>query len=115
MNENNFGDPEMINKLNDLTYKMTQGIKLMGKYGRELANAERDYKMELQKEVLRLRSQGEAVTLIQLCVYGSGDVPKLRFKRDEAQALYDTAKENINVLKLQIRLLEAQIDREWKG
>lgn len=113
--ENNIGDPELVNRLNDLTYRMTQGIKLMGKYGRELADAERNYKMELQKEVLRLRSQGEAVTLIQLCVYGSGNVPNLRFKRDEAQALYETSKENINVLKLQIRLLESQIDREWKG
>ena len=111
----NVGDPAMINKLNDLTERMTQGIKLMGKYGRELASAERDYKIELQKEVLRLRSQGEAVTLIQLRVYGSGEVPKLRFKRDEAQALYETSKENINVLKLQIRLLESQIDREWKS
>lgn len=113
--ENNIGDPELVNKLNDLTFRMTQGIKLMGKYGRELANAERDYKIELQKEVLRLRLQGEAVTLIQLRVYGSGEVPKLRFKRDEAQALYETSKENINVLKLQIRLLESQIDREWKS
>ena len=111
----NLGDPEMLNRLTALQERMTQGIKLMGKYGRELADAERNYKVELAKEVLRLRNGGEPVTLIQLRVHGSGEVPRLRFKRDEAQALYDTSKENINVLKLQIRLLESQIDREWRG
>lgn len=115
MSENNLGDPAMINKLNDLTYKMTQGIRLMGKYGRELAKTERDYKVELAKEVVRLREDGVPVTLIQLRVHGTGEVSNLRFKRDLAQALYDTSKENINVLKLQIRLLESQIDREWNS
>lgn len=114
MNEN-YGDPQMINRLNDLTEKLSSGIRLMARYGKELAEAERDYKVELRKEVLRLRSQGEAVTVIQQCVRGSGKVPELRFKRDTAQVMYDTAKENINVLKLQTRLLESQIDREWKS
>ena len=105
--------------LNGLSQEKTNpevsGIKIMARYGKELAEAERDYKVELRKEVLRLRSQGEAVTVIQQCVRGSGKVPELRFKRDTAQVMYDTARENINVLKLQSRLLEAQIDREWKA
>lgn len=115
MNESNFGDPEMINRLNDLQLKMTQGIKLMGRYGRELAESEKNYKTELAKEVIRLRDKDVPVTLIQLRVYGSDKVADLRFKRDIAKAMYDTSKENINVLKLQIRLLESQIDREWKS
>ena len=115
MSENNIGDPELINRLNDLTYKLTQGIKLMGKYGREYAQAEHDYKMELAKEAVRLRNTDMPVTQIQLVIYGSGNVPKMRFERDKAQVMYETSKENINVLKLQMRLLESQIDREWKG
>lgn len=115
MNENNNGDPELVNRLNDLTYKLTQGIKLMGRYGREFAQAEHDYKIELAKEAMRLRSTDMPVTQINLVIYGSNNVPKLRFKRDEAQVMYETSKENINVLKLQMRLLESQIDREWRG
>lgn len=113
--ENNIGDPELINRLNDLTLKLTQGIKLMGKYGREYAQTEHDYKMELSKEAIRLRSTDMPVTQINLVIYGSGEVPNKRFKRDTAQVMYETAKENINVLKLQMRLLESQIDREWKS
>ena len=111
----NIGDPELINRLNDLTIKLTQGIKLMGKYGREFAQAEHDYKMELAKEAVRLRNTEMPVTQINLVIYGSGEVPNKRFKRDTAQVMYETSKENINVLKLQMRLLESQIDREWKG
>lgn len=113
--ENNIGDPELVNRLNDLTSKLTQGIRLMGKYGREYAQAEHDYKMELAKEAVRLRSTDMPVTQINLVIYGSNNVPKMRFKRDTAEVMYETSKENINALKLQIRLLEAQIDREWKS
>lgn len=111
----NLGDPEMITKLNDLASRLSEGIRLMGRYGREYAQAERDYKTELAKESVRLREKDMPVTLIQLSIYGTGEVPKMRFRRDTAQVLYETSKENINVLKLQARLLEAQIDREWKG
>ena len=115
MNENNFGDPELVNRLNDLTAKLTQGIKLMGRYGREYAQTEHDYKIELAKEAIRLRNTDMPVTQISLVIYGSDNVPNMRFKRDTAQVMYETSKENINALKLQIRLLEAQIDREWRG
>lgn len=38
---------------------------------------------------------------------------KQAFKRDTAEVMYDTAKEHVNALKLQIRVLDAQIAREW--
>ncbi len=111
----NLGDPSMLNKLNDLTLKVSEGISLMGRYGRDLATAEKDYKIALAKEVVKMRDEDVPVTLIQLRVHGTGEVANLRFKRDFAKAMYETSKENINVLKLQIRLLEAQIDREWNS
>lgn len=114
MNEN-IGDPELITQLNDLNAQLSQGIKLMGRYGREYAQAEHDYKIELAKEAIRLREKDIPVTMIQLRIYGTGDVPDKRFKRDTAQVMYNTAQENINAIKLKMRLLEAQIDREYRG
>ena len=114
MNEN-IGDPELITQLNDLNGQLSQGIRLMGRYGREYAQAEHDYKIELAKEAIRLREKDIPVTMIQLRIYGTGDVPKKRFERDKAEVMYDTAKENINAIKLKMRLLEAQIDREYRG
>ena len=99
MNEN-IGDPELITQLNDLNAQLSQGIKLMGRYGREYAQAEHDYKIELAKEAIRLREKDIPVTMIQLRIYGTGDVPDKRFKRDTAQVMYNTAQENINAIKL---------------
>lgn len=114
MNEN-IGDPELITQLNDLNAQLSQGIRLMGRYGREYAQAEHDYKIELAKEAIRLREKDIPVTMIQLRIYGTGDVPEKRFRRDTAQVMYNTAQENINAIKLKMRLLEAQIDREYRG
>ena len=111
----NIGDPELITQLNDLNGQLSQGIRLMGRYGREYARAEHDYKIELAKEAIRLREKDIPVTMIQLRIYGTGDVPEKRFKRDTAKVMYDTAQENINAIKLKMRLLEAQIDREYRG
>lgn len=111
----NIGDPELITQLNDLNAQLSQGIRLMGRYGREYAQAEHDYKIELAKEAIRLREKDIPVTMIQLRIYGTGDVPDKRFKRDTAQVMYNTAQENINAIKLKMRLLEAQIDREYRG
>lgn len=100
-----------INELNDLSKRLTQGIKLMGKYGREYAEAERDYKVALSQEALRLRAEEMPVTLIDKVVHGK--VADVRFKRDSAEIMWKTSIENVNAIKLQIRILDNQISREY--
>ena len=105
---------DLENQVNDLCNKLTQSIKILAKYGKELAEAERDYKITLRQEALKLRTEKDMpVTLIQQVVYGIPEVAEKRFKRDVAEAMRNTAQENINVQKLQIRILEEQIKREW--
>lgn len=100
-----------INELNDLTKRLTEAVRLMGKYGRDYAEAERAYKVALARAALELRAQDMPVTLIDKVVHGK--VANERFKRDTAEVMYKTAQENINAVKLQIRVLEGQIQREW--
>lgn len=106
---------DLINELNDLNRKLSAGINLMAKYGKEKAEAERDYKITLNQECLKLRDSGMAVTLIDKVVYGVKEVADKRFKRDSAEIMYDTSKENINAIKLQIRIIDSQISREWSN
>ena len=113
--ESNIGDPELINRLNTLSEQLSNGLRLMGKFGREYAKAEREYKKELAKNTAILRSKDMPVTLIQLQIYGIDNVADKRYERDMAKVLYNTSQENINVLKLQMRLMENQIDREYRG
>jgi hypothetical protein len=93
--------------------ELTESIKRLRNNGAKLAEAERDYKMTLRQEALRLRAGDIPVTLINNIIYGVEEVAEKRFKRDVEQANYDANKEHINVTKLKLRILEAQLSREW--
>mgnify|MGYP004526024317 CR=1 FL=1 len=104
----------LFNDLQDLTNRLNQSIKLLANYGRDLAESEKNYKILLRQEALKLRAEKSMpVTLIQQVVYGIPEVAEKRFKRDVAEAMYQTAQENINSIKLQIRVIENQLQREW--
>ena len=103
--------------LEDLEIKnkeLTQSIKMLRENGIKLAEAERDYKIKLRQEALKLRAEKNMpVTLIAQIIYGVPEVADLRFKRDIAEAMYNANQEHINTTKLQLRIIENQLDREW--
>ena len=88
-------------------------VKALRKTGTEFATAERDYKQKLREEALKLKSEGMAVTLIDKVIYGIPEVAELRLKRDVCETVYQANQESINVLKLNIRIIEGQLSREW--
>lgn len=101
---------------NDLQAKLEQlsaSLKKLRQTGSEYAKTERDYKILLRQEVLKLRNEGEAIGVIQLTCYGIPSVAEARFKRDVAEAIYKANQEAINTLKLEIRLIESQLQREY--
>lgn len=104
---------QVIQQLNDLQIALNETINLMGIQGKELSEAERDYKISLRQNALSLRDDGMAATLINLTVYGVPEVAELRQRRDFAQSRYEVSKEKIMALKLNIRVLENIIEREW--
>lgn len=104
---------DLYEEIQRLMAELTASIKRLRDNGANLAEAERDYKITLRKEALRLRAGDMPVTLINNIIYGVEDVAEKRFKRDIEQATYDANKEHINVTKLKLRILEAQLAREW--
>lgn len=105
---------DLYNDIQQLMQELTTSIKLLRKNGNDLASAERDYKITLRQEALKLRTEKDMpVTLINQIIFGVPEVADKRFKRDVAQTMYDTNQEHINVTKLKLRLLEAQLNREW--
>jgi hypothetical protein len=103
----------LFNDIQNLIEKLNGSIKILAKYGNDYAETEKNYKIALRQEALKLRDEKMAVTLINQIVYGVPEVAEKRFKRDVAEAMYKTALENINVLKLQIKILAKQLDYEW--
>lgn len=100
---------ELQQKLKELD----ASIKYLRKSGREYAEAEKNYKMTLRTEVLRLKEEGMAATLINLTIYGVPNVAEARFKRDICEQVYKANMESINATKLMIRILSNQIAREY--
>ena len=104
--------------LNELNYKVKQlelSLKKLTENGIKYAEAERDYKILLRQECLKLRDEGTAIGMIDKTCYGIPSVAEARFKRDVSETIYKANQEAINTTKLQIKILENQIEREWRG
>lgn len=104
---------DLYEQIQRLTNELDQSIKQLAKNGEALAEAERNYKMTLRKEALKLKADNTAVTFINLTIHGIPDVANARFDRDVAEANYKANQEHINITKLKLKLLENQLAREW--
>ena len=104
---------DLYEEIQRLMAELTASIQKLRANGEKLAEAERDYKITLRKEALILRSGDMPVTLINSIIYGVPEVADKRFKRDVEEANYEANKEHINITKLKLRILEAQLAREW--
>lgn len=92
---------------------LDKAIKDLANNGYDLAKKEKEYKIAVNKKALELRASDMPVTLINQVVYGYDNIAKLRFDRDTAEVKYNSNLEYINTIKLQIRILENQLSREW--
>lgn len=106
---------DLIEELRQKTTQLDLSVRQLMKSGIAYAEAERDYKVKLRTECLRLRDEGMAIGMIDKTCYGVQAVADARFRRDVAEATYKANMEAINSLKLQMRLLENQIGREWSS
>lgn len=105
---------DLINDIQMLMEELTISIKKLRQTGNALAEAERDYKVTLRQEALKLRVEKDMpVTLINQIIFGVPEVAEKRYKRDIAETMYQTNQEHINATKLKLRLLESQLSREW--
>lgn len=104
---------ELYEELDSLTKQLEISIKSLRKTGTDYAEKERDYKVLLRQECLRLRDEGMAVGMIDKTCYGIPSVAEARFRRDVAESIYKANQEAINSIKLRMRLIENQIQREW--
>lgn len=104
-----------MNSLKAYSEALDESVRRLRRNGETLAQAERDYKILLRQEVLKLRDEGMAVGVIDKTIYGVPSVAEARFKRDVADAMYRANQEHINATKLHLRIIESQINREWSN
>ena len=104
---------DLYSELESKLQELEVSIRSLRKTGSNYAEAEKEYKILLRQEVLKLRDEGQAIGVITLICYGIPSVAESRFKRDTAETIYKANLEAINSIKLQLRLIEAQIQREY--
>ena len=105
---------DLIQEIGAKSALLDAAIKQIGIRGKAYAQAEHDYRVAMRKKILEERSKGTPVTIISDLCRGDPEVAKLRLERDIALTVYESAQEAINGYKLQIRILDSQIEREWK-
>ena len=104
---------DLYTELQTKTSQLEVSIKQLRHNGTAYAEAERDYKVTLREECLKLRDSGMAIGMIDKVCYGIPKVAEKRFKRDVAEAVYKANLEAIQSIKLQMRLIEGQLQMEW--
>lgn len=77
------------------------------------AHADADYRALKAKAILEAKADGMPATLAKDIIYAREDVQKALLQRDITETLYESCGEGINALKLQIRVNESQLAREW--
>lgn len=90
-------------------------IKSLRKTGREYAEAYTNYRVELAKELLLLKNEGYAITLAGDIARGKPKIAHLKYEEICKEAIYKANQESVNAIKLAIKIIESQIDREWSN
>ena len=104
---------DLISELTLKTADLNTCIRQLRKTGTAFAEAERAYQVKKAEVALRLRDEGMPVGLIEMTIKGHPEVAPMMFKRDVASVIYDANKEATQSYKLQMRLIENQIQREY--
>jgi hypothetical protein len=111
-------DGGIMDLLNELEYKRKQleySVVELKNTGKKYASAYTEYRKELAKELLRLKSDGMPVTIAYDIARGNELVAKLKFDEISSEALYKANLESINVLKLEIKIIQEQINKEFSN
>ncbi len=106
---------DLLELINRKSNELDVAVKSLRNTGKDYAEAYTNYRVELAKELMRLKSEGYAITLAGDIARGKREIAQLKFKEITTEAIYKANLESINAIKLQIKLLDAQLSREWNS
>jgi translation elongation factor EF-Ts len=106
---------DLMNALAEERQTLSQAIAILKERGINKAKAERDYRIALAQEELRLKAEKMPATLIMDLSRGNELVADLRMERDIAEALYETCQQKIYQSKKEIDIILLLMQAERKG
>jgi hypothetical protein len=99
-------------KMNDLNNLLTTALGEYKKRGNDYAKAYSNYRKLVAQELLRLKAEGMPVTIVYDIARGKEEVAQAKEQEIIAECLYKSCQEAINAYKLQIKILQEQINKE---
>ena len=108
-----FDGSDLVVTMHEKVVELEKALSELLSGGVALATAERDYRKVSAEWSERLRNDGLSMSMIDKTILGIEEVADARYQRDLAEAIYEARKERINCTKLEIRILESQISREF--
>lgn len=104
---------DIFNELQQKIKELDISVKSLRKTGSEYAEAYTKYRIKLATKLVELRDEGMPVTIAYDVARGQRDIAKEKYNEIVKEAIYKANLESINSIKLQIRVLENQVQREY--
>lgn len=104
---------DSITQVQDKMAQLDTAIAEARESGKRAAANERDYQRAKNLRMAELKAEGYAVSYITACIKGDASVNDKLFQRDLAQTMHESDRDLVNVLKLEIRVLVNQTQRDY--
>jgi|SRR5690606_17611183 len=95
---------KITQEMYEISQRLNKATNEIYKLAKKRAVTEREYRLELAKEIVRLRAEGLPATLVS--DLARGNVADLKFERDLAEGQYKAAVEALEALKSQLSALQ---------
>lgn len=103
---------DSILQMQELNELLSTALKEFKKRGREYATAYANYRKLVAIELLRLKAEGMPVTIAYDIARGKEEVANAKEQEIITECMYKSCQEAINTYKLQIKILQEQINKE---
>ena len=104
---------EDFKKMEELNNYLTLALAEYKKRGQDYAEAYKNYRILLSQELLKLKAEGMPVTIAYDIARGTEHVANAKEQEIITECLYKSCQEAIQTYKLQIKILQENINKDY--
>lgn len=104
---------EELQELEKLKNLLTSALSEYKKRGQDYAKAYKNYRIKVAQKLLLLKAEGMPVTISYDIARGDEEVANAKEQEIITECLYKSCQEAVNVYKLQIKILQSQINTDY--
>lgn len=104
---------DLYEEMKTLNGLLTSALKEYKSRGKEYAKAYKNYRIKVAQELLKLKAEGMPVTIAYDIARGKEEIANAKEQEIITECLYKSCQEAINTYKLQIKILQEQINKEY--